>query len=74
MVDVDGQPATLMRANGLFRAVHLNPGDHTVTFRYRPRALITGASISVIAALILALWWLIDRSRRRSLPAALSPT
>ena len=74
MVDVDGQPATLMRANGLFRAVHLNPGDHTVTFRYRPRALITGASISVIAALILALWWLIDRSRRRSLPAALSAT
>ena len=40
-VDVDGQPAPLMRANGLFRAVHLNPGDHTVTFRYRPRALIT---------------------------------
>ena len=26
-VDVDGQPAPLMRANGLFRAVHLDPGD-----------------------------------------------
>ncbi len=73
-VDVDGQPAPLMRANGLFRAVHLTRGEHTVSFAYRPRTLLVGAAITVAAALALALWCLIDRSLRPpprgSVPAA----
>ena len=40
-VDVDGAPAPLMRANALFRAVHLTPGTHVVTFTYRPRSSIS---------------------------------
>ena len=41
-VDVDGTPATLMRANGLFRAVHLSTGTHTVTFVVPPDTILHG--------------------------------
>ena len=54
---VDGQPATLLRANGLFRAVRLNPGPHLVEFRYRPRAFLIGAAASAAAlAMVLGLF------------------
>ena len=51
---VDGHPATIVRANGLFRAVRLNPGPHVVEFLYRPRAFLVGAAVST-AALIMVL-------------------
>jgi hypothetical protein len=57
-VDVDGAPATLMRANGLFRAVHLTPGEHVVTFTYRPTMFYLGAAISAATAAALAIWCL----------------
>jgi hypothetical protein len=52
-VSVDGRPAPLLRANGLFRAVRLAPGTHTVDFHYRPRALYRGAAISGAALLVV---------------------
>ncbi len=52
-VDVDGAPAPLMRADGLFRAVHIARGVHTVTFTYRPLALYVGTIISVLTAVVL---------------------
>lgn len=55
-VDVDGQPAPLMRANGLFRAVHLTPGEHIVTFTFRPHTFYEGAAITALTVLGLALW------------------
>jgi hypothetical protein len=55
-VDVDGAPAPLMRANALFRAVHLASGTHVVTFTYRPSQLYLGAAISAAAAVALAVW------------------
>ena len=69
-VSVDGAPAPLMRANGLFRAVHLTRGEHVVSFVYRPPALFIGAAISAAAALGLAIWCLSERSRRRHATAA----
>ncbi|NOT27337.1 MAG: YfhO family protein, partial [Acidobacteria bacterium] len=56
---VDGQPASIARANGLWRAVHLAPGKHRVEFRYRPRALAVGATISAAGLLcVLGLFFL----------------
>ena len=69
-VDVDGAPAPLMRANGLFRAVHLARGQHTVTFTYRPRALQIGAAITAATALALIAWCLVDRRRRAAAAVA----
>lgn len=48
-VEVDGAPADVVRANGLFRAVRLAPGRHQVTFVYRPVAVVWGAVLSAIA-------------------------
>jgi hypothetical protein len=64
--DVDGEPATLMRADGLFRAVHLRRGIHVVTFRYRPSRLYLGAGVSALTALVLGVWCFGARRRRTS--------
>ena len=63
-VTVDGAEAPLMRANGLFRAVHLTRGQHIVTFTYRPRALYIGAAISGATMLLLLAWCVLERWRR----------
>jgi hypothetical protein len=62
-VNVDGTPAQLMQANGLFRAVHLTPGEHTVVFSYHPRALYLGAAITALTGVGLLVLWLVDRRR-----------
>ena len=58
--------AEVFRANGLFRAVVLPPGDHRITFRYEPRSFTWGLRASVAS---LALWggvsaWALARHRR----------
>ena len=66
-VEVDGSSAPLMRGNGLFRAVHLRRGTHTVTFTYHPSQFYRGAAISGVTALALVAWCLADaRVRRRA--------
>ena len=60
-VNVDGAPAPLMRADGLFRAVHLTTGSHVVTFTYRPLRMYLGAAVSGVTALALAAWCLWSR-------------
>jgi len=61
----DGRPATMVRANGLFRAVRLNPGPHVVEFVYRPRAVLAGAAVSA-AALTLVLGLFVWPARARA--------
>jgi prepilin-type N-terminal cleavage/methylation domain-containing protein len=53
--DVDGVPAGMTRANGLYRAVTLLPGRHVIRFSYRPRDLVTGLIISGMTAGLLML-------------------
>ena len=53
-VEVDGQPATLVRANALYRAVHISAGPHTVVFKYRPRIFYIYLIFSSVAALTVA--------------------
>ncbi len=44
--EVNGRPAEVLRANGLFRAVRLGAGRHEVRFRYRPWSVRAGALLS----------------------------
>ncbi len=53
-VEADGQPAPLLRANALYRAVYLAPGRHAVRFAYRPTPLYLCAAASGFAVLALA--------------------
>jgi membrane protein YfhO len=53
-VEVDGRPAALLRANALYRAVHISPGPHTVRFTYRPTVFYVCLIFSTIVALALA--------------------
>ena len=52
---VDGAPAQVVRANGLYRAVSIPAGRHVIRFRYRPRALGVGLTISGMTALALGI-------------------
>jgi hypothetical protein len=52
--DLDGQPTTIVRASLLGRGVVIPAGDHLVTFRYRPRSVVVGATISLVSWLIVA--------------------
>jgi hypothetical protein len=53
--DVDGRPAEIERADYLFRAVWLNPGNHHVTFAFRPASFFAGALISLLSWLSVIL-------------------
>ncbi len=50
---VDGEPAPILRANGVLRAVYLPSGNHTVEFFYRPLSFALGWMISLLS---LAVW------------------
>jgi len=63
-VDVDGVHAQIARANSAYRAVHVAAGHHVIRFRFRPRDLFVGLTMSLMAGLML-----IGVSvRRRDLP------
>jgi hypothetical protein len=53
--DVDGQPATVLRANRLYRGVALAPGRHVIRFSYRPRDFLAGLILSVAALCLIGL-------------------
>ncbi len=52
---LDGAERPILRANGLFRAIELPPGNHEVVFRYSPLSFRVGAFVSFLAALGLGL-------------------
>jgi len=54
-VSVDGQPATLLRANHLFSAVSVPAGEHTVEFHYWPARPAMWVTLSALAAGAVAL-------------------
>jgi hypothetical protein len=51
---VDGQPASIERANLHFRAIYLPPGAHTVQLTYRPLTYILGLAISLASLVAFA--------------------
>ncbi|HHS96391.1 MAG TPA: hypothetical protein ENK08_00595 [Chloroflexi bacterium] len=60
---VDGEPAEVMTADLLFRAVYLEPGRHRVLFAFRPTLVRAGAGVSLVA--LLGLGWLVVRGWNR---------
>jgi hypothetical protein len=58
-----GEPAEILPADGLFRAVALPPGRWQVEFRYRPRAFQRGAALSAVSLGLVG--WLAWRWRPR---------
>ncbi|MBI2863285.1 MAG: YfhO family protein [Chloroflexi bacterium] len=63
---VDGQPQKILRADYLFRAIPLSPGDHEVRLVYDPPSFRKGATISGLTwlGLIGALGVSVARRRR----------
>jgi uncharacterized membrane protein YfhO len=62
---VDGNPTPLYRANGIFRGVVVETGEHRVVMRYAPTSLRLGLGLAAMASLILATM----RRRRHIQPA-----
>jgi len=53
---VDGQPAPILRADLLFRAVQVPAGEHHVRFAFQPSSLRWGALISLLTGLAVLVW------------------
>ncbi|MBK8901775.1 MAG: YfhO family protein [Anaerolineaceae bacterium] len=54
-VTVDGAPAELLQADGLFRGVLLPAGAHEVTYRFSPRSLKLGWMMTAVGLILLVL-------------------
>ncbi len=71
---LDGEPATLLRADGLFRAVAVPEGTHSVVFAFRPASLRRGVALSAatgalaFAVLLIAAVVSLDGRLRPHLP------
>ncbi|MBI3242863.1 MAG: YfhO family protein [Chloroflexi bacterium] len=53
LATVDGQPAEITKAYGLFRAVAIPAGAHTIAFHFQPTSLKVGAIITIAGLLVL---------------------
>lgn len=58
---VDGQPAAVLRANYLHRAVSLPAGRHVIEFRYRVPNFAGGAACSLAACVVAMVVWFCSR-------------
>jgi len=62
---VDGNAVETLRVDYNLRGVPLPAGSHRVEFLYRPKSVLLGLVLSLIAASLLAFWgWLRRRSAR----------
>ncbi|MCP4953591.1 MAG: YfhO family protein [Proteobacteria bacterium] len=61
---VDGKETNIYRANSLFRAVEVPPGNHTVRYHYRPNSFYLGMGIT-LSTVGFTLFLVFARRRRR---------
>jgi len=64
-VIVDGQKRELLRANGLFKSVFLEPGLHQIVFTYQPASFAWGSRISLISVCLVMVGLWVWRPKRR---------
>ncbi len=67
-VSVDGRPETVLRCNYLMRGVFLNPGEHTVEFRYEPPIRLLYVSLAAIGLSVPLLAFVVTAGYRRNKP------
>lgn len=53
---VDGKHTTIYRADYVFRAILLEPGEHRIRFQYSPLSFKIGASITFVTLVICGVW------------------
>ena len=58
---VDGKSVEIVRANGIYRAVHIDGGMHKVQFFYKPKSLSYGMGVVGLTLFLLMLSLLIKR-------------
>ena len=61
----NGQPVTILRANGLCRGIALGPGLHRIRFEYRPRSFEQGLWVSAATLIVLVVCGLVSWRRGR---------
>jgi len=61
---IDGAPAQIVAADSLFQAVHLAAGQHRVEFSFRPRSLLMGEAISLVAVAVCLIGFYLAWSAR----------
>jgi len=64
---VDGTQRPVLRANGLYRAVRLEAGTHSVVYRYEPRLLYASLLLPVVAIAAWIAWSIRDRRSGRTI-------
>jgi hypothetical protein len=70
---VDGAGQVILRANGIFRAVPVPPGEHVVTFVYRPVPFYAGATVTALTLTIFAIFAVLSMGRLFFGPSAKPP-
>jgi hypothetical protein len=60
---VDGQPAAILPADGIFRAVRVKAGSHRLEFNFWPRHFLWGAAISLLTLAAYAAYFIERRKR-----------
>jgi len=52
---IDGKPSEYIRVNYILRAMKIPAGNHTIEFKFEPKAYATGEKISLASSLIILL-------------------
>ena len=63
---VDGQPATMLKANFLMRGLHLTPGEHEIVWRFQPPSEGLYVSLAASALGLLFIGIVVVQSRKES--------
>lgn len=71
-VDVDGQPAPLLRCNDIMRGVYLTTGSHQIDFRFRSplRTLYLNIAAILVGLVVSGFLFVTNRTSRKNAPTA----